>query len=455
MEQDRKRKKLPGSLKGVWRLVQEPEACYVNQNGFRTWDRPVPREALFRDADEPHLLYTQFDDGAMRLSVNEIHADADGFYGTEVTSVLYCERYNEMDLSGAGIEPAKSSYAECGLDGARQFMERVLSGQSWLKGASRLLKDKIVDTGDGNVMAVLDVFVSKWHKMFPLILEHADRENVAWLLAALLSGDLECRSLGHCVIQAKALNLALESGLRLDTAIRAAERFNPSEVAKFAKLADFVGSGMKDVQKHYPETDLCVEQICGIPGAEFTRVADYMVKQSMLFGNFKMESGLYGMLSHIKLYADYVRALDPGAEEGCDLYPDNLQLAHDVAIKAASVRYKGKEYNVTAFRKATEKYACLAWEHGGYRFAVPSRPEDLIRNASDMGHCVDGYIDDVIKGRSKIVIVTKDGVPDMTIEVNRDSVTQAKAKGNRAPDGNARRALHAWIAEKGLTFVKM
>lgn len=461
---DPKRKKLPGTLQNVWKSVESGsgQRCYENQNGFRCMkpDRPKKIYHAGGQDDASALLYTEFDEPSMRLSVNEILLDGDGrFYGREIASLLYCPPYNEIDSCGAALEKDPDAYAGNGLDGARNFLECVLARQDWLLDASGLLNG-IIDTGKGNVLNVLDVFLSGFHKMFPLLLEHKGTDNITWLTKALLSGEADCRGFASPAITKKALRLALDTGVRLDTCLRATERFNPSEVAKFAKMADFMGyrkPGKDAEKKHFQETDLCIERICQIPGADFTAIADYMVKQSILLGNFKIENGPSHLLSHVQLYADYVQALvDSEADPSqIELYPDNLRMAHDIAVKSASIHYKGKSFNVPAFRKATAKYAEYAWEYKDYRFLVPAHPEDLIRNAEEMHHCVDTYIQKVADEKSRIVIVTRSGKPVMTIEVLRSAVYQAKGPHDNRPLPDDLEALSAWACEKGLEIRRM
>ena len=247
------------------------------------------------------------------------------------------------------------------------------------------------------------------------------------------------------VITKKAINLAYSENIELSVALRASSLFNPQEVAKFAKVLNYCKAN----------TNPIINEICDIPNVDFTKVANYFIRQSFIIGDFKMEadSGYNQALQYVKMYVDYINCIAGDEDEDVDLYPENLKLAHDIAVENHIINYNGKTYNVKEFRKATKKYDDYAWEKDDYSFVIPTTPNDLIQESEKLHHCVSTYISKVISEQTKIVLLRYKKKPYMTIQVTGNKIMQAKKEKNELPNAEDNKLLALWANHCKLLIV--
>jgi len=201
-------------------------------------------------------------------------------------------------------------------------------------------------------------------------------------------------------------------------------------------------------------------------GAEPLRLWRYLERQS---GKF-----------HV--WRDYVEA---GQKIGLNLYrddvlfPQSLAEAHDAAVAERNRRAQAERDRQWAeqkrqeaeerrraekaakgydqYRKKLEKK--YGWEAGKYRITVPEGKEAIEREGRELKHCVGGYADRHIQGKTVILFMRKVSHPDtpwLTIEMNGAELVQIHGYRNEgaysakriAPDPREvyREWLDRWLA---------
>lgn len=434
------KKKIPLFIKGIWYYHKtDEEHFYMNQNGMICYR--LNGENYFSEDKTIFLLYTDIEDDC--LTINKVNFENNEFFGSEITRIYYNSNYNELVICGEPIHNNISSYAKEGLEAANAYVQRIFSAQKWYKDVCFLNKNNSIDFSQKNVLTYLDMFIHNSHKMFPLILQYKNHTNITNFIFELMNGKTVSDYTKVGVITKKAINLAYNENIELSTALKASSLFNPQEISKFTKVLNYYKANTNEI----------INEICNIPNINFTKFANYLIRQSFIIGDFKMESDsdYNKTLQYVKMYADYINMTEE--EENRDLYPENLKLAHDIAMKSNIINYSGKSYNVALFRKATKKYEDYAWEKDDYSFVIPTTPNDLIQEHEKLGHCVNTYIDKVIDERSKIVMLRYKGESYMTIEVSDTKIIQAKKKNNSLPNAEDEKLLELWANRCNLVLV--
>lgn len=171
-----------------------------------------------------------------------------------------------------------------------------------------------------------------------------------------------------------------------------------------------------------------------------------------LFREIKMYQGITNPHTGATLLRDYIKmSIDLGAE--FEKYSKSLKKDHDVT----QMNYKVKEdaIKIEKFTKAIEKeeYASLKWKKGDYCVIPPSEIGDLIKEGSELSHCVASYVSSVIEGQCKILFLRrKDNIekPLATIEVRGNNIRQAKGQGNRSLRKDELDFVAEWSKKKEL-----
>lgn len=194
----------------------------------------------------------------------------------------------------------------------------------------------------------------------------------------------------------------------------------------------------------------------------------YLAGQS----NSASSDGLCGLNTALRFWTDYVTAAE---KLGYQLHRDNILMpkdlgdAHDRVTKshraklererrkqAAAQREKEQKAYTERLSKLEERYAYAA---GAYVIRVPQNADEIIAEGRALKHCVAGYADRHIQGRTTILFMRKAKKPDapwLTIEMSGASMVQIHgyanegvhtAKGRFAPDPRVEYAdfLDPWL----------
>ncbi len=147
-------------------------------------------------------------------------------------------------------------------------------------------------------------------------------------------------------------------------------------------------------------------------------------------------------------WEDYVTL---GEQQGLKLYrtdvifPENLGNAHDAVVakrnenlareRAAELKRQEKKRQEAA-KKAEEEYtgalrpkleAKFAWEDGEYAIIVPESKQAILDEGRELQHCVGGYADRHMQGKTVILFMRRKAAPDkpwITIEMKGTELKQ-------------------------------
>lgn len=148
-----------------------------------------------------------------------------------------------------------------------------------------------------------------------------------------------------------------------------------------------------------------------------------------------------------------------------DKYPRYLRSMHDIAT--AKLNEYSKDHDVDlkrVYRLDYEEFG-IGTGHAKYRncfygwiVKVPQNADEIVEEGKIMCHCVAGYVDNVIKGKTKILFLRNTSTYNtekqhlLTLEVRDGGLVQAKGKYNRSPEGNERDFLKIFCEDKNLKF---
>lgn len=149
--------------------------------------------------------------------------------------------------------------------------------------------------------------------------------------------------------------------------------------------------------------------LCEKLGADIVELARYLEKGG----------------KNASIWADYITAatqLGYDLKDMTVLFPKNLDERHDSAVKACRYRADAEEQKKYKARKKSleKKYS---FEAGGYRIIVPESAEEIIAEGKTLHHCVGGYADRHIKGKTTILFLRKARTPQrsfLTIELDEN-----------------------------------
>lgn len=175
------------------------------------------------------------------------------------------------------------------------------------------------------------------------------------------------------------------------------------------------------------------------------------------------------------VWRDYVEAAQ---KIGRNLYRDDVLLpadlakAHDAAVaernrrqreerkrreEEARLQEEAAAKGYGKYRKKLEKR--YGWEADGFRITVPRNKEEIEREGRELKHCVGGYADRHIQGKTVILFMRREAHPEkpwLTIEMNGKKLVQIHGYKNEgaysakriAPDPREvyREFLDRWLA---------
>lgn len=130
-------------------------------------------------------------------------------------------------------------------------------------------------------------------------------------------------------------------------------------------------------------------------------------------------------------------------------YPKYLRSMHDI-ITANYNAYQ-KNYNEDLFYKLRKSDL----EHEGKKFSIviPSTPKEIIKEGTDLNHCVGSYIDKILKGETYIFFLRlkKDKEKSLiTLEIIGKEIINAKGSYNRPLEEEERDFLETYCKIKNL-----
>lgn len=129
------------------------------------------------------------------------------------------------------------------------------------------------------------------------------------------------------------------------------------------------------------------------------------------------------------------------------IYPKNLKQAHDNASGAFVIKK-----NQDAYAKYQKRYAALekryAFSNGEYQIVIPKGVNDIIEEGKILSHCVGGYAERHMKGKTTILFMRKCNAPAerlVTIEVKGNRICQNYGFHDRKVSPAEQKFINTWI----------
>lgn len=420
MEIKETRKLLPDWLVSVWR---------INHDGY--YENPIGvisrYESLCVAGQNEQIHYSEIE--GKDLVINEVMADDDGFFAKEKWRFVYNEKYNEFEEIPDFVFTNNTLILN--PSGAKnaiyKFMASIITKQKWYMD---LVNNRTNITIE-NCVSFLRLFYYKAHKSFPLLIQNEHFNE----MGAIIDGRENPLVIAR--LNKKVLDFSDKASIDLENATKLLQYHNYSELMKFVKVT-------KSLELFSSTLMITIATMGNI---NFTRFADYLVKQVIVLNNVSWgNGGSSNLIRFVKSYSDYLRFI--AEDEEPDLYPDDLRLAHDAAMDRYEFKKEMSSYNIHDFKKSVDVYKNLEWEKENLKVVIPEEPYDLIRESKELHHCVKTYINQVETGKTWILLVRKDGKPYMTVEIKDGKLIQAKKKCNHLPNEDDEIFLKQWSKEK-------
>ena len=107
----------------------------------------------------------------------------------------------------------------------------------------------------------------------------------------------------------------------------------------------------------------------------------------------------YDAMRRIENYLGWCRAMEKTPTTTANFIREYIE------TKKAYNAYK-EVYDLKRFENNyAKRKASFEFSYGDYTVVTPSYPTDLVREGNEMHHCVDGYVNDIIEGKTYIVYI--------------------------------------------------
>lgn len=159
-----------------------------------------------------------------------------------------------------------------------------------------------------------------------------------------------------------------------------------------------------------------IPRVLGIVGRQnISKLVKYIRKQKL----------------HFSVYKDYIedcRELGYDLSSREILFPPHLGDAHDRAYHAMEARrleeqLKAQKQDRAKIEKIKKSRKRFEFEYGDYFIRLPENAEEIIAEGKELRHCVGGYAERHLMGKTTIMFLRRKSEPDkpyFTIEINND-----------------------------------
>ena len=166
------------------------------------------------------------------------------------------------------------------------------------------------------------------------------------------------------------------------------------------------------VRKHQRE----MEEIAKSPYKDIMWYYYYNQKLYMLRTDVRVDWGTRNCgLQYINMYIEYCKAIGKSPIKTNNFMREFLetQNSYDLWLQVEKD---------TRFASHYDRYRNnLTFEYGNYTVVLPTKGQDLVKEGSEMHHCVGGYVDKVANGTTLIVFIRHKDTPDqcyITAQIN-------------------------------------
>ena len=156
-----------------------------------------------------------------------------------------------------------------------------------------------------------------------------------------------------------------------------------------------------------------------------------------------------------RFYQDYLRMRSTVGfplHEKRYLFPDNLEMAHNDALKKVK-EVKDAKMNAL-IQQQLEKLMEYQFTSGNLLIRPAMNCEELIEESKQMNNCVRTYTENYAEGRTAIFFIRQTSDPDnpfVTLELKNKNIRQVYAKNNRKPSEEVMNFVKTWKREYALT----
>ena len=243
----------------------------------------------------------------------------------------------------------------------------------------------------------------------------------------------------------QALDLVFRGKVRFGHAYKVVEKLGDNLGAEMLKLA---GEILKDSPNDVHELALF---LAGRNTVERQRLKIYLTEEVCIYQGIEDPKAAWHLLR------DYIN-MSEDMNVPYNLCPKSLKLRHDLAARNHKLVLEEIERKKFKEKATAENYAGLEWtsKDGKWAVLVPKDAGDLVREGSELSHCVGSYAKYVIDGSMRICFLRKTenlDKPLLTLSVNAsDCCTTYLGFDNRDAVAEEVFALREWTKARGLTL---
>jgi len=152
-------------------------------------------------------------------------------------------------------------------------------------------------------------------------------------------------------------------------------------------------------------------------------------------------------------YSDYLRMQISLYGKVKEKYPKYLRTEHDIIALKVSIYEKHKQELMLL--NVVENFKQYAYKDKEYCIVLPETSMEIVDEGIILSSCVSSYVDKVAKNETLIVFLRNVNEPDkslVTVEVQNNSIVQAKGYANRPLIIEEEKFLRKWAKVKKLNY---
>lgn len=195
-----------------------------------------------------------------------------------------------------------------------------------------------------------------------------------------------------------------------------------SSYLKLAKRCGNINVSLLKESYYFTYFNFCLLMPEGIKPQKFM---DYLTRQSKEIDD---------VLNTYRDYRNMIGQLEVGTTDASILLPKNLKFEHDRLSERITLS-KNMDKNLL-YQKRLKTISKLNCTIGEYQFRVPRDVAEIVKEGTELHHCVGSYVSSVSKGSTTIIFVRKVDEPDtpfVTMEIGDQRIKQIRGLRNSSP----------------------
>jgi len=152
-------------------------------------------------------------------------------------------------------------------------------------------------------------------------------------------------------------------------------------------------------------------------------------------------------------YSDYLRMQISLYGKVKEKYPKYLRTEHDIIALKVSIYEKHKQELMLL--NVVENFKDLEYKDKEYCIVLPESSIEIVDEGVSLSHCCASYVSKIVKNETLIVFLRNVNEPDkslVTVEVQNNSIVQAKGYANRPLVIEEEKFLKKWAKAKELNY---